>query len=219
METTPPDRESSLEWTVVSIKRRVEQPVKEPKVVSMDSRGNDPCWKFVVELGDYRIEPEILAELHLSDPYVKLDRRNGVSSNAHLTAKDERSRALLEGLRTLNGKTCAFLPLESETRRTFIRMHHGKTLSTRRASTGCITHDALGPSRQAGYSHRYGEGCALREATPGKVHYFSFLVACLVTPAIWLNLSDSRNILIMHFGLLLKERTLDSIGHDLWKQI
>ena len=30
------------------------------------------------------------------------------------------------------------------------------------------------------------------------------LVACKVTPAIWLNLSDSRNILILHFGLLLK---------------
>ena len=45
------------------------------------------------------------------------------------------------------------------------------------------------------------------------------LVACLVTPALWLNLSDSRNILIIHFGLLLKEHTLDSIGHDLWKNI
>ena len=45
----------------------------------------------------------------------------------------------------------------------------------------------------------------------------NILVACKVTPAIWLNLSDSRNILIIHFGLLLKERTLDSIGHDLWK--
>ena len=45
------------------------------------------------------------------------------------------------------------------------------------------------------------------------------LVACLVTPALWLNLSDSRNILIIHSGLLLKERTLDSIGHDLWKKI
>ena len=43
------------------------------------------------------------------------------------------------------------------------------------------------------------------------------LVACLVTPALWLNLSDSTNILIIHFVLLLKERTLDSIGHDLWK--
>ena len=45
------------------------------------------------------------------------------------------------------------------------------------------------------------------------------LVACKVTPAIWLNLSDSRNILIIHVGLLLKERTLDSIGHDLWGKI
>ena len=44
------------------------------------------------------------------------------------------------------------------------------------------------------------------------------LVACIVTPALWLNLSDSRNIFIIHFGLLLKERTLDSIGHDLWKK-
>ena len=44
------------------------------------------------------------------------------------------------------------------------------------------------------------------------------LVACLVTPALWLNLSDSRNIFIIHFGQLLKERTLDSIGHDLWKK-
>ena len=44
------------------------------------------------------------------------------------------------------------------------------------------------------------------------------LVTCLVTPALWLNSSDSMNILIIHFGLLLKERTLDSIGHDLWKK-
>ena len=44
------------------------------------------------------------------------------------------------------------------------------------------------------------------------------LVACLVTPALWLKSSDTRNILIIHFGLLLKERTLDSIGHDLWKK-
>ena len=46
----------------------------------------------------------------------------------------------------------------------------------------------------------------------------NILFACKVTPAIWLNLSDSRSILIIHFGLLLKERTLDSIGHDLWKR-
>ena len=45
------------------------------------------------------------------------------------------------------------------------KMHH----ETRRASTGCGTHDALGLSRQGGCSHRHGEGCALQEATPGKV--------------------------------------------------
>ena len=41
----------------------------------------------------------------------------------------------------------------------------------------------------------------------------------LVTLALWLNLSDSMNILIIHFGLLLKERTLDSIGIIYGKQI
>ena len=44
------------------------------------------------------------------------------------------------------------------------------------------------------------------------------LAACKVT-AIWLNLSDSRNILIIHFGLLFMEHALDSIGHDVWKNI
>ena len=45
------------------------------------------------------------------------------------------------------------------------------------------------------------------------------MVGCLVSPVLWVNLSDSSNILIIHFGLLLKEHTLDSIGHDLWKKI
>ena len=33
-----------MEWTAVSKKRRVGQPVQEPMEVSMDSRGKDPCW-------------------------------------------------------------------------------------------------------------------------------------------------------------------------------
>ena len=111
-----------MEWTAVSKKRRVGPPAKEPIQVSTDSRGENPCRKFVVELGDYRTEPEILAELHLRYPWVKLGRRSGMSGNAHLTARDERSRALLADIRSLNGKTCAFLPLESGTRRTFILM-------------------------------------------------------------------------------------------------
>ena len=32
-------------------------------------------------------------------------------------------------------------------------------------------------------------------------------------------LKDFRNIVIIHFRLFLKESTLDSIGHDLWKNI
>ena len=163
-----------MEWTAVSKKRRVGQPVKEPKLVSMDSRGKDPCWKFVVELRDYRTEPEILAELHLRYPWVKLGRRNGVSSNAHLTAKVERSRSLLERTSIPQWENmCISSPgirnqedLHSDGGP---NTHHGKAPSTRRASTGCRTHDALGLGRQTGCSHRHGEGCALREATPGKV--------------------------------------------------
>ena len=49
-------------------------------------------------------------------------------------------------------------------------MHHGKAPPTGRASSGCGTHDALGRSRQSGGSHRHGESCPRREATPGKVH-------------------------------------------------
>ena len=60
-----------------------------------------------------------------------------------------------------------------------------------------------------GTTHTFIRVCDLRA---------NILVACKVTPAIWLNLSDYRNICIIHFGLLSKERTLDSIGHDLWKK-
>ena len=71
----------------------------------LSHRAGNPC----------RAEPEVpLGEA--------CQEERGVSGNAHLTAKDERSRALLAGLRSLNGKTCAFLPLESGTRRTFILM-------------------------------------------------------------------------------------------------
>ena len=31
---------------------------RSPLQVSTGSRGENPCWKFVVELGDYRTEPE-----------------------------------------------------------------------------------------------------------------------------------------------------------------
>ena len=164
-----------MEWTAVSKKRRVGHPAKEPIEVSTDSRGENPCWKFVVELGDYRTEPEILAELHLRYPWVKLVRRNGMSGNAHLTAKDERSRALLAGLRSLNGKTCAFSSPGSGDQEDFHsdggpKVHHRKAPPTGRAGSGCGTHDALGCNRHSGGSHRHGESCPRREATPGQVH-------------------------------------------------
>ena len=50
------------------------------------------------------------------------------------------------------------------------KVHHGKAPPTGRAGSGCGTHDALGCNRQSGGSHRHGESCPRREATPGKVH-------------------------------------------------
>ena len=74
-----------MEWNRRIQKRRVGQPLREPKIVSMDSKEKDPCWKFVMELGDYRTEPEILADLHLRYPWVKLGRRNGVTKLLNAT--------------------------------------------------------------------------------------------------------------------------------------
>ena len=50
------------------------------------------------------------------------------------------------------------------------KVHHRKAPPTGRAGSGCGTHDALGCNRQSGGSHRHGESCPRREATPGKVH-------------------------------------------------
>ena len=76
-------------------------------------------------------------------------------------------------------------------------------------------------TREALYEGRCETVCLHASCTDTSVIWdlrAKLLVACKVTPAIWLNLSDSRNIVIIHFGLLLKERTLDSIGHDLLKK-
>ena len=122
MDTSPPDREAAMEWTAVSKKRRVGQPVIGANIESMESNVKDPCRKFSIELGAYRTEPEVLAHLHLKYPWVKLVRRNGLSGRAQLFTKDERSRALLSDIKSLNGKSVSFRPLESGPRRTYIMM-------------------------------------------------------------------------------------------------
>ena len=111
-----------MEWTAVSKKRRVGQPVRGPNVVSMESKEEDTCRKFFIELGDYRTEPEALAHLHLKYPWVKLARRNGMNGRAQLFTKDKMSRALLAGIKALNRKSVSFRPLELGPRRTYIQM-------------------------------------------------------------------------------------------------
>ena len=79
--------------------------------------------------------------------------------------KDEMSRALLAGLRTLNGKPCSFLPLESGPRRTYILMGVSR----------CITTQLLLQDEQVQDAERmtrwdiYGESDALRVTTPDEI--------------------------------------------------
>ena len=65
----------------------------------------------------------------------------------------------------------------------------------------CVVYDVCGGYDMCGYDVCEYDVCGVK-----------------ICVALWLNLSDSRNILIIHFGPLLKERTLDSIGHGLWKK-
>ena len=124
---------------------------------------------------DYGTELEILAELHLRYPWVKLGRRHGVSGKAHLTAKDERSRVILGRTANPQWENMCLSSLRIGNQEDLNsdggpKMHHGKAPSLRRASTRCRTHDALGHTHQTRCSHRHGDGYTLREATPGKVH-------------------------------------------------
>ena len=51
--------------------------------------------------------------------------------------------------------------------------------------------------------------CFARHVIGGVLSHYSIMAV----------LKDSKNILIIHFGVLLKGSTLDSMGHDLWKNI
>ena len=49
--------------------------------------------------------------------------------------------------------------------------------------------------------------------------YFKDLIGRVLSHfSIMAVLSDYRNIFIIHFGLLLQESIIYSIGHDLWKK-
>ena len=78
--------------------------------------------KFVIILGGFRTEVEVLAELHLRYPWIQLTRRINGTGSAILITKDDRTTKLLSDLKTINGKDCSFRPLGNQARMTYIMM-------------------------------------------------------------------------------------------------
>ena len=75
-----------------------------------------------INLGSFRMEAEILSELHLKYPWVKVVRRITRTGNALLAPKDDRSRKLLTEVKDLKGKQCSFRPMDTMFRKTYILM-------------------------------------------------------------------------------------------------
>ena len=99
-------------WTVNKKRRRGEEEDGEHTETEETFR------KFGINLGSFRTEADILADLHLKYPWVKVVRRITRTGNALLVPKDERSRKLL----TEVGKECSFQPMNTMFRETYILM-------------------------------------------------------------------------------------------------
>ena len=78
--------------------------------------------KFGINLGSFRMEAEILVELHLKYPCVNIVRRITRTGNALLVPKEERSRKLLTEVKDLNRKELSFRPMYTIFRKTYILM-------------------------------------------------------------------------------------------------
>ena len=86
-------------WTVNKKRRRGEEEDGE------HTETEETIRKFRINLGNFRTEAEILAELNLKYPRVKVERRITRTGNALLVPKDDRSRKLLTEVKDLNGKS------------------------------------------------------------------------------------------------------------------
>ena len=124
--------------------------------------------KFGINLGSFRTGAEILAELHLKYPWVKVVRRITRIGNALLVPKDDRTRKLLTEMKYLNGKTCSFQPNGQYVQEDLHLddspiLHNGGTPATGRDGTRGHTDDKVEQQHKIGKPHRHGEGSFDRE--------------------------------------------------------
>ena len=105
------------DWTVNKKRRRG---VEEDKNEDMEEGA--ACRKFGIILGGFRTEVEVLAELHLTYPWIQLTRKTNGAGNAILITKDDQSRKLLTDLKTINGRDCSFRTLDNQARKAYIMM-------------------------------------------------------------------------------------------------
>ena len=102
------------DWTVNKKRRR--------GVEEEDMEEGAACRKFGIILGGFRTEVEVLAELHLTYPWIQLTRKTNGAGNAILITKDDRSRKLLTDLKTINGRDCSCRTLDNPDRKVYIMM-------------------------------------------------------------------------------------------------
>ena len=110
---------------------------------------------FGIYLGSFRTEAEILAELHLKYPWVKVARRITWTWNALLVPNDDRSRKLLVEVKDFNGKECSLrhyvqedLHLDGSS-----ILHNGGTPPTGRYGTRRHTDDKMEQQHKIGKPH------------------------------------------------------------------
>ena len=89
---------------------------------NVDIKKETTYQKFNIILGDFRTQVEVLAELHLTYPWVQLTRRINCAGNAILITKDDRTMNLLAEQKTINGKECSFRPLGNQIRKAYMMM-------------------------------------------------------------------------------------------------
>ena len=95
--------------------------------------------KFGIILGGFRMEVDVLVELHLRYPRIQLTRRVNGEGSAVLITKDYRPRKLLADLKTINGKECSFRPLVQQAKKAYIMM----------GVPSCVTDELLQQDKEA----------------------------------------------------------------------
>ena len=115
------------------------------------------------------MEAEILAELHLNHPWVKVVRRITRTGNALLVANDDRSRKLLTEVKELLPTHGHYVQEDLHLAGSPI-LHNRGTPPTGRYGTRGHTDDKVEQQHKIGKPHRHGEGSFDREGTIRQIY-------------------------------------------------